>query len=178
MLAAGRDGDHIIGGVGRLDTEHAVILGVTEIGHPPGFFDPGIPDHGRLAAFFGNADAALPAGVDDETIGRGIEVDAVRFGREGDGALLGFATVVIELVDVGSIFQAKQAHLADVTDAKVGVQGPGAVKGAVAGIADDQINLQLRPHGNEEFKPERMRPESSGFSRVLQLQLQLCCAVG
>jgi hypothetical protein len=105
MAAARRQGDNVRSGIRCFDADHGFIFIIPEILHAPGFVDPWVPDDGRTAAFFGNADASIQTVVFDGARGRRIGVDAIGFTLDIDGPLLYFTTPLIDFVEIGTVFE-------------------------------------------------------------------------
>ena len=103
----GGEGDGVGGDVAGFDAEHVGPFFVAEVGHGFGFGDPGVPDDGVFGILFGDGDFALFCGVFDGDGGGGVEVDAVGFARDGDGALLGFFFHGVGFVDVLGLVEAE-----------------------------------------------------------------------
>ena len=90
MRRARGECDRISRGVGGFDAEHVRPFIVTKIGHRLCLGDPGVPDDGRIRAGLFDEDLAGPGGIGDGRCIGGVEIDAISFAFNGDGAGLRF----------------------------------------------------------------------------------------
>ena len=93
------------------NTDHVFIFTISKILHAPRLLDPWVPDDGRTAAIFGDADAAMQTAVLNGARGRRVHIDAVGFTLNADGPRLHLPTPLIDFVDIGTVAQAFYHHV-------------------------------------------------------------------
>lgn len=94
--SAGLHADHVL----------PAALGL-KVAEAEGLVDPGVEDDGVLEVLARDAELGGTGRLrDGDVLGAGGRVDAVRLAGEGDGAGLGLSLEVVDLVDVGGVFEA------------------------------------------------------------------------
>src|SRR3569623_418614 len=157
MLAPRRYHHRIICGFGAFHAHHAQMPVVAEIAEFCGLFCPGIPYHGRAAAVLGDDNAALQAGVIDDALCGGGEIDAVGLAAERDRTVLLPAAPVYFVEVIGSI-QSQHADGAHIAYAEIGVQSLGNDDVAITQVARHQVHLQRGADAEVQLELRGMRP--------------------
>lgn len=143
LHAAGLDAHHLL----------VAVLG-RKVGHGRGLVDPRVPDDGVVEVVADDAEARLARLGDDERVrgalGRGV--DAVGLGGEGDGVGgLGLGGEVVDLVDVGRIFDAGDLNRRDVLHNTIAIS-IGAINFRVVSSIPPYVNGKICVQQRLELK--------------------------